>query len=273
MDWLTGAFERYSVAWLLLSAFIGGVIGASVRFFFEDVLRPWLGWRREAKRIVRRYTVPLVRAADSLERRVNIMIRNETQRWFTNDEYFRFSTLYQFGEFLGWVRILEREIGFLPFESTRRGKDFQRRLFGIFRALCSHAYFRKWDTIGPTVTEVESSLIPRLMLSAIGEGMTREGQRREVIEFTEFLAAYADDARFRRSFQELETFLDEAYRSDPLRWDRLIACGANLRAFVRFLDPAGAMARRRDVANLEQIAHPEVAKQLHGELRDFAPPK
>jgi hypothetical protein len=38
----------------------------------------------------------------ALERRINIMVRNEEKRWFSTDEYMRLSTLYIFGEYLGW---------------------------------------------------------------------------------------------------------------------------------------------------------------------------
>jgi hypothetical protein len=266
LEWLTRSFQEHSVAWILLSSFLGGVIGASVRFVFEDLLRPWLGWRRDERRVVKRYTVPLIRTADTLERRINIMIRNAGQQWFATDEYFRLSTLYQFGELLGWIRILEREIGFLPLESTRRGRRFRTRLYGVFRALASHAYFRRW---GPSIEAIEATLVPRLMLSAIGEVMTRGGEVRETVEFTEFLSLYANDPKVRRYFQELETFLAGALPADPLRWDRLIACAANLRALVRFLDRNGAMTNQRDVAHLDKLLHPEIAAQLTSELAEY----
>jgi hypothetical protein len=45
-SWLTRSFDQYTVAWLLLSSIIGGVVGASVKFLFDDVLSPRLGSRR-----------------------------------------------------------------------------------------------------------------------------------------------------------------------------------------------------------------------------------
>lgn len=266
MNWFTQPFGQYTVAWLLVSSFVGGVIGASVRFLFEDVLRPRLGWHREAEQIVRRYTTPIVRAADSLERRINILVRNEKEHWFENDEYFRMSSLYQFGVLLGWIRILERKFGFLPFESSRRGSQFNSRVNGIFRALSSHAYFHTWIA---DVASVDASLVPRLMFSAIGEAMTAEADEANVLDFTEFVASYANEPRFRRWFLELEIFLAAAHPIDSLRWDRLIASAASLRALVRFLDPKGTMVRKRPIANLDKLRHPEIRSQLEQEFANL----
>ena len=269
MNWLTQSFDEHTAAWILISSLIGGVIGASVKFFFEDVLRPRLGYRREAKAVVRQYTTPLVRSAEALERRINILIRNDERRWYDDDEYFRLSTLYVFGEFLGWVRIVERRFGFLPFESSKRGAEFNRRLNGLFRALSSHAYFRAY----PDVDAVDRTQVPRLMLTAVGEVMTRPGETSAVLEFTEFLRAYASEPQFRRWFAELDALLREAHPADPLRWDRLIAAGANLRALLVFLDPRGGMVRRRALANLDRIATAEVRAALEEDLRELLPRK
>ena len=76
VDWLTRSFQEQSLVWLLLSAFVGGVMGTGVKFLFEDVLRPRVGWRRDARRAVQGITVPLLRATDSLERWINNWVRN-----------------------------------------------------------------------------------------------------------------------------------------------------------------------------------------------------
>lgn len=37
MTWLTRSFSQYTVGWILISSLVGGIIGASVRFAFEDM--------------------------------------------------------------------------------------------------------------------------------------------------------------------------------------------------------------------------------------------
>lgn len=262
MNWLTQSFQQYTVAWILISSLVGGIIGAFVKFLFEDVVRPYFGWRRDTAAIVRRYTTPLIRSAEALERRLNILVRNEKCKWFEEDEYFRLSTLYVLGEYLAWVRIVERRFGFLPFESSRRGRQFNRHLNGLFRALTSHAYFRDH----PDIDVVQRSAVPRLMLTAIGEAMRREGENDAVLAFSEFVLAYGRDAQFRRWFAEIESLLRTAHPADPLCWDRVIAAGATLRGLVAFLDPRGVMTAPRKLANLELLLNEDVARGLEKEF-------
>lgn len=270
MNWLTESFAEHSILWMLLSSIVGGVIGASVKFVFDDVLRPWWGWRRETARIVDQYATPLVRSAEALERRINILIRNVNQHWLRNDDYFRLSTLYQFGEYLAWVRILERKFGFLPFESERRGARFNSRLNGFFRAITSHSYFRRCS--GLNASALEASAVPRLMLTAIGEVMTGPKDPPAPLEFTEFCLSYAKDPQFQRWFDELLNVLVNAHPNEGLCWDRLIAAAANLRALIVFLDERGRLTPRRTIVNLELIVHPEVRQELEAEQHGLLPP-
>lgn len=256
---LSETAKESPIVWFLVSLG-GGVLGASIKFGFEDLLRPFVGDRREARRLVGKYTVPLLRSAEALERRINILVNNEEHRWLESDEYFRLSTLYVFGEYFGWIRIVEQSFGFLPFESSRKGSKFNLRLNGVFRALSSHAYFR-----GESEQEVSDSLIERFKLTAVGEVMINADGNR-VIEYTDFVQRYQNDARFRSWFEDLEAFLIAATPDDSLRWDRLILTGAHLRALICFLDKRGNMVRYRKVSNLERLHHTEVIESLR---KDF----
>lgn len=104
--------------------------------------------------MARTYTTPILRSAEALERRINNAVRNGDRGWYVRSGYYRLSTLYVFAEHLAWIRLVERRFGFLPFESTRKGKVFGERLNGIFKALASYAYFR-WAK-GAKEAEVEA---------------------------------------------------------------------------------------------------------------------
>ncbi len=255
-----------TAAWALLSSVIGGLVGASIKFTFDDVLGPVLGGRRETRRVVRRFTIPLLHSGETLERRINNLVRNVDADWYATDDFYRLSTLYAFGEHLGWIRIVERRFGFVPAEAVKKGKFFTRRLNGIFRALTSHAYFHNED---PEI--VSASAIPRLMLAAIGEAMVA-GDGETVIEFTEFATRYVNDAQFSRWFGGLDDFLRRAKRGSSLSWDRLIIAGAELRALLGFLDPKGRMVRRLPLANLDLLSVPGIAPQVIAELAPWAKP-
>ena len=216
--------------------------------------------------MVQRFAVPLLRSGETLERRINNMVRNADRDWYAKDDFYRLSILYAFGEHLAWIRVVERRFGFVPVEAMPRGKFFTRRLNGIFRALTSHAYFRAEDS-----ENVIASAIPRLMLAAIGEAMAAEDGEK-VLEFTEFATRYVNDAQFCRWFAGLDDFLRRAKPGASLSWDRLIIAGAELRALLGFLDPKARMVRRLPLANLDLLRTPGVAPQVISELAPWAKP-
>ncbi len=269
MDWISRSFEEHTLIWLLISTVVGGVVGSGITFAYEDVLRPWLSFRRDTGRLVRKYTTPLLRSAESLERRIDNLVQNLKHGWYADDEYYRVSTLFVFGDYLGLVQILDREFGFVPVESAGRGRRFQRRLTGLFRALTSAAYFR-----APGGQRVGAdTAIPRFMLRAIGEAMTDEKDPAKTMEFTDFTLRYGSDAQFRRWFAELDTFLRATTDSrDDRRRARLIAAQANLRALMMLLDPRGKMVTpHRWPRLLERLKDEDpVRAQLATEFADVA---
>jgi hypothetical protein len=246
-----------------VSGFIGGVLGSASRFFFEDVLRPRLGLRRDARRVLAHYTTPLLRSSETLERQINNFVRNVDKDWYRTSEYYRLSTLYCFAEYLGWVRLIERRFGFISIEHSRAGRRLDARLNGLFGAMSSFRYFRWAATTGDAV---DRSGIPRRLLAAMGEVMIVGKEADETpMEFSDFCVRYANDRQFQRWFQELDAFLESADK-DPLRWDRLIVAGANLRALVDELDTSGAVGRRAAPANTNLLRHEEIKDQVRNEF-------
>lgn len=269
MSWLGHPFDQFSPAWLILSALVGGVIGSGTRFLFEDVLRPRLGWRRDARHALHDVSIPLLRAAETLERQINNMVRNADKGWYASSEYYRLSTLYTFGEYLGFARIIELRFSRLAIESSRSGRRFNDRLNGLYRALTSFAYFR-WCT---ETDAIEASLVPRRMMTAIGECMIVDGDGTErVRSFTDFCVKHETDPQFARWFRDLDDYLRQANKQvDTFRWDRLIAAGANLRALVVELDGRRLLGSGHSLANLDRICHHEVRQQLEKEFSDLVP--
>lgn len=259
MNWLTDSFQQYSIAWILISAFVGGVIGAATKFLFEDLLRPRLGLRREARAVLRTYTTPLTRSGETLERQINNFVRNAKKDWYRGSDYYQLSTLHAFAEYLAWVRLIERKLGFVAIEHSRRGRELDEALNGFFRAMSSFRYFRWSKDEAP----VERSLVPRKLFTAMGEVTIADDAG--VLEFSEFCVRYVNDGQFRRWFAELDAFL-AAVCDDPYRWDRLICAGANLRALIWVLRGTVVPKSQADLANLERIKHPQVRQELESDL-------
>ncbi len=267
MSWLDRSFNEHTIIWLIVSTVVGGSIGAAVTFAFEDLLRPWLVMRRDTGRLMRKYTTPLLRSAERLETRINIVIRNADAGWYGTDEYFRVSTLFIFAEYLAWVRIIERELGFIRMESENRDREFNVRFNGFFRAMSSFSYFR-WHADPGCVSASE---VPRLMCTAIGEIMTPAKDAMAVLEFTEFVDRYGSGWEFQRWFRELDHLLKTASPREGIGWDRLIAAAANLRALCWFLDPHGRMVARRPLANIDRLVNPEVRAQIDKDISHLFP--
>ena len=259
VDWLYRSFEEHSIFWLITSGIIGGIITLTLRFFFDDILKMKLEQRRTLNKIVKHYSSPLLRAGFSLERKVNGYIRDIDKGWYENeDPYYKLSLLYGFGEFLAWIRILEREKNFLEFNRSKHTKDFEKRLHGIFRAITSFAYFRHvTDT-----DKVNQSIIARLYLTAIGEVMTVEEEGQYIVlDFTTFCKLYQQKKEVYGWFQALDIFLTKA-KTNELTWDRLIMLQTHLKHFCFFLDKEKNYIRNDEYRNLELMKDITARKAL-----------
>ena len=265
MEWFNQSFEQNSILWLILSGLIGGSIPVLLKLISEQFITYNLKRSRELRKVIQHYSSPLLRTGQSLERRVNNFIRSGDEDWILDSEYYKLSTLYVFGEFLAWVRILERKTNFLEFRSTKKTRMFERYLYGSFRALTSFAYFRKI----PDKTRIGNSAIERMYLTAIGEVMIQEGDKENpVLDFTSFVDGYYNNPNGFRWFRELENFLVQTQK-DSLRWDRLILLQCNLKRFLWFMDEKKRMIsdKRRVFVNMDSFKNESVKEELLKELK------
>lgn len=263
MDWLIQSIEEHSVLWVVISAGVGGLIGCFIKFIFDHILAYWISERREIQDIVVQYSKPILRAADTLERNINLFVRNVDEKWFDNSEYYRVSILYDFGCYLGWAHILKREVTYLDFENSKKSRDFNIRFDSVFKAFTSFSYFK--GSFDPDL--IGQSTIPKKVLIAIGELMIErqndQQKRCRVMEFTTFCRKFEESQEFQRWFKYLTDFLSNLKPlTTDLRWDRLIAISANLQMLIFFLDPRGIRIKRRQFKNLEFIKNPCVRKRL-----------
>lgn len=264
IEWLNASFEANSIAWLLIASILGSVITLSLKFLFEDVIKFRINQKRQLNKIVGHYSSPLLRTGLSLERRINNFVRNIDQDWYgQGDDYYRMSTLYVFGEFLAWVRIVERKKNYLEFSKSKKSKEFDRRLYGAFRALSSFAYFKEREDLDA----VGASTIPRMILTGIGEVMTSEkGDDYNVLEFTEFVTKYHQEPDRFRWFIPLDSFLSSA-KSDSLIWDRLIILQTHLKHFILFLDKDRSHVRDESFYNLDLMQDKRAKEDVLASIR------
>lgn len=194
----------------LVSAFVAG--------FFAWYGKAWqVGKEADDKALqaLRRYRDPLLRAAFDLQSRLyNIAAKEFLVRYWREGseeerEYARLSTLWLFGQYLGWVEILRREVQYLDLGSTSANRELQRRLNQISAALATDAHGK------------DEFIIFRSDQRAIGEFMVieRPGQaesRLDCLGYSEFsgkLAGLKTGAAGESSPAEFSVVLGWADRS------------------------------------------------------------
>jgi hypothetical protein len=143
-DWLNYSFQSNSIAWFLISSFLGGIAGASFKFIFETILPSRLKDKKEIVAVARKYSVPILISAEALRNRFDNIIRLhetiETNKWLSykeNPGYYYLSTLFLVGRFFGWVEILRSTVVYLDLSSVRETRTFEKFLSAIESAFSS----------------------------------------------------------------------------------------------------------------------------------------
>ena len=272
---LFNSIQEHTVLWILVSAGLGGIIGALIKFVFETVVALRYQQSVTAKKMLRRYRFPLLRAADSLDRRLENMINFIEKKWYEDpqDDYYRLSTLYLFGSYLGWCKTLE-DAAYLEFErSDRSAREFSIRFYRVFKALTGFWYFSGLDE--GEIEGIEEATVPRLALTAVGELMLQnsgEGkdQMPKLLGFVEFSRQLKESPEFRRWFGYLEKGIltDHKPSKSSARWNRLLVVASILRAFVTFLDPKSRQTAPRQIRYLKRM-NPKVADRVQEELLEM----
>lgn len=274
-SFLLRSIQEHSVLWVLISAGLGGIIGALIKFLFETVAA--LRYQQEvtARKMLRKYRYPLLRAADSLDRRLENMITFIDKKWYEDpqDDYYRLSTLYLFGSYLGWCKTLEDE-AYLEFEtSDRRAREFSIGFYRVFKALTGFWYFSDLDE--GEIAGIEEATVPRLALTAIGELMLQnpseaKDQMPKLLGFVEFSKQLKESSEFRKWFGYLEERILTNHKpsKSSARWNRLLVVASLLRAFVTFLDPKGRQTTPRQIHYLKRM-NPKVANKVREELLEM----
>jgi hypothetical protein len=271
-NFLLRSIQEHTVLWILISAGLGGIMGALIKFVFETVAALRYQQRVTARKMLRRYRYPLLRAADSLDRRLENMINFIEKKWYEDrqDDYYRLSTLYLFGSYLGWCKTLE-DAAYFDFErSDRRAREFSIRFYRVFKALTGFWYFSGLDE--GEIEGIEEATVPRLALTAIGELMLQNStedkdQMPKLLGFVEFSRRLKESSEFQRWFGYLEKGIltDHKPSRSSARWNRLLVVASILRAFVTFLDPKSRQTTPRQIRYLKRM-NPKVADRVQEEL-------
>lgn len=263
----------------IISTVIGVLLSEPIKFLFTGILGPRLKLKWEARVQLETYLYPFVQAADSLDRQIDNFINNIDKGWYSEEteggKYYRLNTLYLFGAYFGWNKILEKE-AFLRYTSySGREKSINRYINRVFKSLTGWQYFKKGSSgyLFPE-EDLQDSSIYRRLIAAMGELMVmRKADKErlfEVIDFTEFVKKWKEDESFKSWFTALEQFLaDQKPQAENANWNRLLVMGVNLKTLLNsFQKEMKIIKRRTDTEINNQLAkmHKEVRKNLEEEL-------
>jgi len=267
---LTQSFSEFSIAWLLISAGIGGLIGALIKFVFEQLLSPSIRRKKATRIALRTYSYPLMQSANNLLRNVEFMLDYVNKKMFDNttDDYYRLSTLYHFGKYFGFCKILENET-ILEFETSKKAKNFSIRFYNVFKSMTSFSYFNRIEIF--TDENIAKFTVPRMALTAIGELMITNSiddkNSRSVISFVDFTKKIKTDTDFQKWFGYLEkNLLSNLEKSKSnVQWNRLIIIAVNLRLFIAFLDHKNKLTNPNPIYYLSDL-HSDVKTRVEKEI-------
>jgi len=204
----------------------------------------------------RKYSTPIVLAADELRRRFENIIQHidkiEMEAWLTPDEldpsepeqlqnYYYMNTLYRFGCFFGWLEHLRRTIVYLDFTSVR-----ETRVFANYLELIKEGF--STPRLIPCEPEDcpdnhDDQWVYKGVLQAIGELMVvKDGEEYGCIGFTSFEQKLKTEKVWQRWFESVHDLFVDLKKKDA-RFRRIIASHALLNSFIEFTDSSHIRTR------------------------------
>jgi hypothetical protein len=296
LNMLSQSFEQNTIAWILISIGLGALLTESIKFIFENNLPEWKK-RKATKIAIQKYSYPLLLTSYCLsltlsEFLTNIKVYNKAIPDFTGfdkkscvdpkDDYLCLNTLYEFGCFVGWSRMLEKEAfielsllyeqkGEVDFKAEVSWSDYQEvkvnpvgrkttwymvYIYGIINpSSIKDIYFQEmyekvFNSISTdtwiSASQSDKTIIPNTVLDSMGDSMmTYDKERKNLINFFEFVKKYNDDIYFRKCFSYIvNTFSEIQPSPNNSRWHMLVMFYTNLHFFHLFLKRAPLPRRR-----------------------------
>lgn len=138
MNGLTFSFPEFSVAWLLLTTLVSALVSYVFKIAGEAAER-----RERVRQDTLRWANPILGAVNDLKHRLDNILdaaghdalregyNGQTPEWSVTYDYFMSSTLYVFGQYFAWVRLLQEEMNPEVFPSRQAADTFFRAVWNV----------------------------------------------------------------------------------------------------------------------------------------------
>ncbi len=221
----------------------------------------------EATQALRHNRDPMLRAVFDLQSRIyNIVAREFLRRYWKDGDregrtYALASTLWLFGQYLGWVEILRREVQYLDIGSRAANREVQRRLNDVSAALASDSQGEKGFFI---LFRSDQRAVGEFMVT---ERETQDGKRPDCLGYSEFI-----EELVRLSEGAAEGRI-EVLESPVFAWFRRCAAEFGPAAAAQPTDPSMARLIRaqRRLINILDLLDPDLERYPNPDLRGKLP--
>ncbi|MDG4808091.1 hypothetical protein O7634_15150 [Micromonospora sp. WMMD1120] len=190
-----------------------------------------------AEDLFRRYRVPLLSSAESLQSRLhNVLgrgfLRGHLHSANSEDQhYVRHNTVYVLAEHLAWLEVLRREQRFLDLDSVKTTKELFAAIQRIHHPLATDGLS------GPfRVFRGHQRAIGEVMLHRVE---TSEGTVTDVLGYAAFCDRLETDPGFASWFTRLLAEVDDVAAAGPHGNERLVLLQNELVGLIELLDPEG----------------------------------
>lgn len=268
-------YEQFSIAWILISSLIGGIIGASIKFLFDKIISTKFNKNSKAKEALEQYSFPLLQSTKSLHKRLDFIIKNQIDRDLYNEStegysLYKLSTLYCFCHFFGTGTIIQEEALSKFYFLNKKAKQFYIAFYYVYKGFASMYYFKESKSLEGTYTE---STIPAYVISAIGEQMidkTNEGKQIKIIGFHKFVILVQENSNFRAWIKYLDNLLIEI-NSDKERkdWNRIVIIAIHIRLLEKYLDKKRQFTLDKKLYEYFKLLNKEVQIKIIKDLEDL----
>ncbi|MBM0274681.1 hypothetical protein [Micromonospora tarensis] len=190
-----------------------------------------------AEDLFRRYRVPLLASAESLQSRLHNVLSRGFLRGYLhsgdseNQHYVRHNTVYVLAEHLAWLEVLRREQRFLDLESVKSTKELFAAIQRIHHPLASDGL------PGPfRVFRGHQRAIGEVMLHRVESS---EGTVTDVLGYAAFCDRLETDPGFASWFSRLLAEVDDVDAGGLRGNERLVILQNELVGLIELLDPRG----------------------------------
>jgi hypothetical protein len=248
VQWFVNAFAEHSIGWLLLSttaALASGFLSTWLAYRFIKLreinetalseLRKQAEMSRLAaihereervRREVTRWANPILEAVKGLSARLgNILNHNsylalggeyqegQIAGWSATHDYFLHSTMFLFGQYFAWTRLVAEELNFELFEHQEAPEKFFETLDEVRKALGRWPLADRCSGKDIQVFTLQQRAIGELLIVC-------EGETRKCMGYRKFLSL-VHDAEFEMHLKPLRSLLEATYPDNQCVWSRL----------------------------------------------------